>query len=157
MKKNKQKSTISIECTIAESVLNIFLKNRQLRPLDDESCGVLIGSRSIDNTRLWIEEITTTQPDDVVSRSSFWMKDKQHQLYVDKCFSRSSGVLGYLGTWHTHPEEDPTPSKKDYIGWKLCISKNRDRELFFIIIGNKCLRMYTVVGRKFQEIHKHVF
>jgi len=157
MIKNKQNPTTSIKFEIADSVLNVFSKSRQLHPLDVESCGVLIGSYSVNNTKIWIDEVTTTMPDDVVSRCNFWMKDKGHQIYINKCFSRSSGVLGFIGMWHSHPEDNPTPSAEDYEGWKLCVSENGDRELFFIIIGNKCLNIYTDIKGKFQKVYTRNF
>ena len=74
-------------------------------------------------------------PYDVQCRSRFELKDPGHQRTVDKLFERSNGSEIYLGTWHTHPEQIPCPSRVDKSDWRACLKRNKDRSLIFVIAG----------------------
>ncbi|MFX9397410.1 Mov34/MPN/PAD-1 family protein, partial [Acinetobacter baumannii] len=54
----------------------------------------------------------------------------------------SNGTSVYLGTWHSHPQNIPTPSNIDYADWKSCILRNPDRQLFFAIVGIQAIRIF---------------
>ena len=51
---------------------------------------------------------------------------------------------GYIGTWHTHPSEVPSPSSSDLKDWKQSIKHNKDSTsaLIFIIAGIQGFRIW---------------
>ncbi len=145
--------TINIEeqfvVHISSDVVECLNRHRQLDNVSAEQFGVLMGSRSIKESEFWIEANTTPQANDKATRFGFLLRDKKHQKEVDKFFDSSDGILGYMGTWHTHPEALPTPSCVDINDWKRCVKRNSDRQLFFIIQGYDGLRIYINKKWKF--------
>lgn len=139
------------ELYLHENVLLAFKKAIQKQG-DNENFGIIIGSKSDGKETYWIEKITTPFPKDSSSFSSFVLKDPNHQLVVDHAFEYSNGRLGYLGTWHTHPESHPSPSEIDETDWVQCVSKNKDRQLFFFIIGRKEISAFKHAERKFLRM-----
>lgn len=108
---------------------------KQISPKSNEAFGALIGYCDKENNSIFIRMITEPYPLDKATRSSFTLVDPKHQNIVSKAFRRSHSLLGYLGTWHTHPEFNPNPSNIDINDWNNCILRNTDRSLFFFIIG----------------------
>jgi len=50
------------------------------------------------------------------------------------------GTVRYLGEWHTHPEDHPTPSGLDRSEWRRLATGRRDkRPQLSIIVGRKSL------------------
>lgn len=133
----------TVKLAINAPVLAKWVNYQQLGPNDKEACGVLIGGYEIDEDCYVISDITTPLPNDVRSRASFRMQDKGHQEAVDRAFEISGGKQIYLGTWHTHPEATPQPSVTDLEDWKKCIVRNKERCLFFVIIGTGKFRVYS--------------
>ena len=134
---------------IHKRVLIILSKYRQLSSYDNESFGVLIGTKSVDEEHYWIDEVTTPLSRDVAGRYVFTMQDSQHQKLVEKSFKNSSGKSVYFGTWHTHPEKYPTPSRIDKDDWRKCRKRNPGRELFFIIAGTEEIRVFLGSNKRF--------
>jgi len=124
-----------ITVNISDIVFQSWQDNRQLKLGDSEKFGVLIGSRSVEDSIYWVEECSTPKSNDNATRTSFQLKDPEHQNIVDISYQKSGGELGYIGTWHTHPQLVPTPSLIDINDWNNCISRNFDRVLLFSIVG----------------------
>ncbi|EML2029432.1 MULTISPECIES: Mov34/MPN/PAD-1 family protein [Acinetobacter calcoaceticus/baumannii complex] len=129
------------ELFISYKVIQTWMAYRQLDHKDLEACGVLIGNQNVSN-QYWIEDVTEPMPTDCRSTHRFILKDPGHQKKVDLAFSKSNGTSIYLGTWHSHPQAIPTPSNIDYADWESCISRNPDRQLFFVIVGFKVIRIF---------------
>lgn len=125
----------SIRVNIHKDIVNTWRNHRQITRSSSEAFGVLIGSFSLDNKEVWIDHLTEPYGDDKSSRSNFLLCDYNHQKEVNKAFDRSNGVMGYVGTWHTHPEIIPTPSIIDKKDWLNCLARNKKRQLIFVIIG----------------------
>ncbi|MBP2546256.1 integrative and conjugative element protein (TIGR02256 family) [Acinetobacter guillouiae] len=70
---------------------------------------------------------------------------KHHQETVDTAFQNSDGTYQYLGEWHTHPEDAPTPSMTDYSSWNKNLSAKEP--LILIIVG----RTQFWVGKKINQ------
>lgn len=111
---------------MGELQATVFKKN--------EAFGVLIGCYNNENN-IYIRMVTEPYSSDKATRTSFSLKDPKHQQIVSKAFQKSHSLLGYLGTWHTHPEYNPVPSSIDINDWDKCATRNADRRLFFFIIG----------------------
>lgn len=118
------------------TVEHIWDKYRQRCTSDTEACGILIGYIDKDGSRIWIEAVTEPFPKDVRGRTHFHMKDKGHQIELNRLHKSSGGQQCFLGTWHSHPEHKPSFSSPDETGWKSCINANPPLKHFcFAIIG----------------------
>lgn len=138
-----------LKVNVDNTVLDIWHKHKQLKQNQHESFGVIIGSSNDDAKEYWIESVTTPYPGDSSTRRSFHLKDSGHQVEANKAFESTQGISGYIGTWHTHPESDPTPSWLDKRDWKKCAFRNQDRRLLFVIVGIKASYLYVKVGHQF--------
>ena len=125
---------------ILEHVLNIMLNYRQLTPTSLEAAGVLIGERR--GPHLVICDLSVPGIGDIRSRYQVDRKGKHHQKKVIECFYSSSGFKQYIGEWHTHPEDYPSPSLLDKQSWRDNLVANIP--MVTIILGRKALW----VGRK---------
>jgi integrative and conjugative element protein (TIGR02256 family) len=139
---------------ITSNVIDMWRNHRQLSINNKESFGVLIGSQSGDVDEIWIERCTEPKTKDRATRSSFMLKDPVHQKEVDISFTESDGKLGYIGTWHTHPENSPSPSQTDLNDWRECLNRNNDRTLIFVIVGLSDFCIYRFKGKRFNRIMK---
>lgn len=58
--------------------------------------------------------------------------------------------MDYLGEWHTHPEDSPSPSTIDTDGWQRICSK-RKTPMLFVIVGTQD-RLWICLGTP-TELH----
>jgi integrative and conjugative element protein (TIGR02256 family) len=96
---------------IDASAVEAMVAFRQNSSRDREAGGVLIGESR--GEHVWVREATPPQPDDIRTRATFLRCSGRHQQLVDEAWARSEGTLSYVGEWHTHPEDHPTPSVID--------------------------------------------
>jgi integrative and conjugative element protein (TIGR02256 family) len=106
---------------------------RQLCVTDPEVGGAIIGIYRPPH----IEITSFTRPDrqDKRSRFEFIRRSSKHLLTVLQHWKKSNGIETYLGEWHTHPEDHPTPSGTDMNEW--CTKLPQGKEKLLIIIGRK--------------------
>lgn len=121
---------------IDETVTSIFLKYVQLNPNSFESGGILTG-KIYDES---IEILNCSEPTKLDNRQkyNFNRSCKSAQVFINKRFDMSKGEEIYLGEWHTHPEDIPTPSQLDIKSFSKTISKN---------ILNSCIHFMIIIGR----------
>lgn len=93
-----------------------LLSYKQVKPENVEAGGVIIGERR--GNHLVIQHISEPGQGDKRSRYAVDRCGPIHQLTVDQAFYQSRGTLQYLGEWHTHPEDYPTPSPRDLKSWR---------------------------------------
>jgi integrative and conjugative element protein (TIGR02256 family) len=131
----KRRTTITI--IIPKNVKTTFKKYKQVSTNSIEACGILIGRHSKDGKKIIIEIATEPSKNDVRKEYSFKMNSKYHQKILDQKFIDSRNESVYLGTWHTHPEPIPSPSKCDINDWKKQYRKNEHLfdKMVFIIVG----------------------
>ena len=139
---------------VADNVMNTWQAHRQLRQSQPEAFGVLIGTTSQDKRTIWIDQVTTPMPGDVGSRYHFELCDLGHQTSVDLAYEQSMGSAIYLGTWHTHPQDDPSPSGVDKNDWRDCLKRNRQRPLLFVIAGIEETRLFVSWGCFFRTLRR---
>ena len=117
---------VAIECVseskeyivcVSKAVLGTWRSLKQEKKQSPEAFGVLIGGQNQNASQFWIEDCTQPLARDVSTRTSFLMQDPRHQRSVDRHFKESKGTSGYLGTWHSHPEQIPSPSHVDLKDW----------------------------------------
>lgn len=128
---------------ILSEVVEILLSYRQLENSNPENAGVIIGERR--GIHLVVRMVSVPNFSDIRSRFSVNRIGKHHQEKVDTAFRESNGTWQYLGEWHTHPENIPSPSMVDYNSWKKYLSS--PDPLILIIVG----RTKWWVGKKINQ------
>lgn len=130
----------------AQDVVAKLSTFRQTRISDPETGGMLLGRLIEGSTDVILDEVTIPQKRDRWGRFFFKRNKKQAQDFVDLAWNSSGNSRIYLGEWHTHPEDDPTPSQQDIKNWHS-ISKNAVYEqdcLFFFIVGINKTRVWEI-------------
>lgn len=151
---NQMLVTENTRIHVSEELLGIWRDKRQLDKNSHEAFGVLIGSQSECESEFWLETCTLPQSQDSATRTSFNLRASQHQIVVDSYYESSNGTLGYVGTWHTHPEQSPIPSHVDIADWRKCIERNPDRALLFVIVGQLDMCIFRESKGTFNCIYK---
>ncbi len=136
---------------VRESVISVWDDHRQVGE-SVESFGVLMGTTSIDKQVVWIEAVTTPKRMDRRWRHGFHLLDGGHERTVRRMFERSGRKRIYLGTWHTHAECSPMPSKVDTRDWMACLRENPGRPLVFVVVGTERTRVFVRCGRRFKAL-----
>ncbi len=142
--------------TVDREVASVWDNHRQILATASESFGVLMGTTSIDRRDIWIEAVTTPLPRDRRSRFSFALRDPGHQQAVSRRFESSNRSAIYLGTWHTHPEPLPTPSRIDLRDWGICVRVNRGRPLAFVLVGIEEVRVFVRARGRFKPLRPDI-
>ena len=137
---------------MSDEVESVWREHRQADSDAAESFGVLMGTTSVDRREIWIERVTTPMSYDHRTRFSFELRDPGHQLAVCGMFACSGGQAIYLGTWHTHPEPVPTPSRIDRKDWLACLRVNRARPLAFVLVGTEQVRVFVRARWRFRPL-----
>jgi integrative and conjugative element protein (TIGR02256 family) len=131
-----------VDIIVDPKVIAIWRKYRQTSRFNKEACGVLIGGYDSMSNQIIVEDCTVPRRGDIRRWCSFILKDKGHQLVVDKAFENSQGKSFYLGTWHSHPTLKPYPSSQDLNDWKNCMARNPSLPCF----------LFSIVGTEFTYI-----
>ncbi|CEO21886.1 MAG: Mov34/MPN/PAD-1 family protein [Paraclostridium sordellii] len=120
---------------ISEAVLEKLYQYKQTGN-KYEAGGILLGRVTSDYTKYEIIEISEPCNKDKRSRFSFVRNKNKAQKIVNRAFKESSGIIQYMGEWHTHPEKYPTPSSIDIKLLNDC-SKQRNipKIIFMLILG----------------------
>ena len=114
--------------------LKTFDRYRQTTWYSTEAGGVLLGY--VRGEHLDIVFATPPQARDVRRRTGYERNDSAHQAIADRMWQESSGEIRYLGEWHTHPEDSPSPSSVDIDGWRQRASARQDtRATLGVIVG----------------------
>ena len=120
---------------ICNSILQIMYKYIQIVRKSCEAGGILIGRENSGNSNLIIEYVTEPMASDKRSRCRFSRKDKGHLEFFKKVYEENSEIYGYIGEWHTHPENIPHYSFIDANNWKKIGEEMKDRNQYHIIVG----------------------
>lgn len=129
-----------ISIKISEEVFEImksYIQNENHKP---EAGGILIG-HYLENNNFSITDVSLPSAYDKSSRYNFTRSKKNAQKIINKMFKDSEGKKIYLGEWHTHPEDYPTPSNLDKKSILEQIKGNilNSEIIFMLIIGRKGL------------------
>lgn len=140
---------------ICGNVLNKMSKYIQWKGQDPESGGILTGE--VHEKKIVIIDCSEPNGDDKQSRYNFLRSKKGAQFFLNDKFSKSKGREVYLGEWHTHPENLPTPSNIDIVNFQesVKVSFINSENLLMIIVGLK--GVYLRVYRKGQFKNKYLF
>ncbi len=130
-----------------ESAVKTLLKYRQFKFSDKEAGGMLFGRLLYDCEDIIVDDVTLPFPSDKRSRFSFFRGKNGAQKLVEEKWHKSNSTQIYLGEWHTHPEDDPTPSANvDIKNWhKITKKATFEQEcLYFVIVGRKRTRLWEL-------------
>lgn len=107
---------------------------------ENEDCGLLFASQvSKDSIRInSISESCSIQ--DEAQRCSCILDIEKANTAISEEFEKSNHTRFYIGEWHTHPEDFPTPSLRDYKSLKESYHKN------IVVVPN--IILMAIVGRK---------
>lgn len=124
----------------SETTIDAFLRHIQTSDLDCEAGGILLGS--VHGTHMLIEQATVPTTRDKRFRYLFERMPFGHEAIALARWTASQGTIRYLGEWHTHPENNPTPSTLDRAEWHRLSSSRRDkRSMLAVIVGRE--RLYV--------------
>ena len=129
-------ASIKISFEVLEKMFH-YIQDDNNKP---EAGGILIG-HDLEDNNFSITDISIPSVYDKSSRFNFTRSKKNAQQILNKLFKESKGKKIYLGEWHTHPEDYPTPSPLD----SKSIVERMQRDvlnseiIFMIIIGRKGL------------------
>ncbi|MBS1780425.1 MAG: Mov34/MPN/PAD-1 family protein [Bacteroidetes bacterium] len=112
-----------LEVAFSDGVLAIMDQHAQVKSSAPEQGGILLG-RAYKN-RFVVEKISTPTELDKCSRYNFERHRLSAQMVINYEFFNSNGQVMYLGEWHTHPEDNPTPSGVDLKMIKSQLAKNK--------------------------------
>ena len=130
----------NLSIKISEEVfekMKSFIQDEKYKP---EAGGILIGHYLEDNNYS-ITDVSSPSKLDKSSRFNFTRSKNNAQKIINKIFKDSKGKKIYLGEWHTHPEDYPTPSGLDKKSILEQIRGNilNSEIIFMLIIGRKGL------------------
>jgi integrative and conjugative element protein (TIGR02256 family) len=144
------KGKIKIDADPLARMLHYQQKGKE----DTEAGGVLLGRLIKDSKDIVIDHVSVPMIGDKRTRFSFIRNKKMHQRIIDSEWEKSKGTCNYIGEWHTHPEEYPTPSSIDLSNWKLRLKDDifTSRYLYFVIVGLKETSAWEGDKRTFKII-----
>lgn len=104
----------------------------------EESGGILLGSMDISGRHYLVRDFTFPQSDDERSPWYFIRKKDPSNEAIRKAWEESNGTINYLGEWHTHDEDIPTPSSTDKNLVREVIEDRSSlfEDIFMLIIGS---------------------
>ena len=125
------------------STLEVFNAHIQHRDTDCEAGGLLLGT--VHGVHLLINEATAPTKWDKRFRYLFERTPLGHASIALARWRASHGTVRYLGEWHTHPKDQPTPSSLDRSEWhRLAKERKDERPLLAVIVGRKVLHVEMI-------------
>lgn len=115
---------------------------RQIQQDMSEAGGFLTGYQNDKSSNIIIDNISHPYFLDYRTRIRFDLRDPRHYLFL---YRQQKTGSQYLGTWHTHPENIPEPSERDWHDWKSSLQEDRSvcDCMFFIVVGIVDMRIWA--------------
>jgi len=134
---------------LEEQVLEIISNYKQVKSKQPESGGILLGQ--IRGKDVYVLKVSTPSTFDSASRYGFERDKRIAQVIINYEFDNSGKKTIYLGEWHTHPENIPSPSRQDKQMIKDQFTFNELNEPFvlFIIMGLKGFLLGKYDGKNY--------
>ena len=122
-------------------------QHKQIDKSQHEAGGILLGQ--VSGNKVYILKASTPNKFDKSSRNNFVRDKDASQVIVDFEFANSNNKTIYLGEWHTHPEDFPTPSSIDKVMIHKQFFKNQlnEKYLVLLIAGRKGLYVGLYNGK----------
>lgn len=151
------KYVVSTQMVIVDETKKIKIDNRVLDRIHifcqtekgmPEAGGILVGRQNISNNNLIIEHHTEPMYGDYQTRYRFTRKDPGHLSFFKELYNHSNGTFGYVGEWHTHPEDIPQYSIIDLKNWrKIYMKAETDQVQYHLIAGRKAVVVWKYSGK----------
>ena len=129
-----------------DAALARLLAYRQMDAGTREAGGILLGRLIMGSPDIVVDEAAGPLPTDRRGRFFFFRAKRPSQLLVDHAWHASGQTRNYLGEWHTHPEDDPSPSCFDRRNWSRIVARAQFEQssLLFAIVGRAHVRVWEV-------------
>lgn len=122
----------------SDAAIETFSQHIQFQDNDNEAGGILLGS--VHGPHMLVDQATVPTEYDRRFRCLFERMPVGHETIAINRWTTSKGTIRYLGEWHTHPEDNPSPSNLDRVEWNQLAMKRRDkRPMLAVIVGRKSL------------------
>lgn len=121
----------AVTTLISLAAARVMQTYAQLSSASQEAGGILIGATRGDDIE--VIEATVPLPLDTRSRTGFHRKDRGHFERATLLWKANDREVGYVGEWHTHPEDHPTPSGLDLNQWRAVLAADRAPRVFVIV------------------------
>lgn len=118
---------------IEATVVMTINRYRQNAPRKTEAGGILLGQRR--GKHVHVIEATKPAHTDRRTRMRFDRLPATHQEVAMARWHESGGTIDYVGEWHTHPEDRPSPSHIDREAWLAICQAREPNAMIFIIAG----------------------
>ena len=99
--------------TFWDAQLESKLRRYRNEKLPNETGGVLIGAFDMDRRIIYVVDATEAPADSEECRNGFLRGIESLQEEIDAVQMATSGMLGYIGEWHSHPTRSVSPSSRD--------------------------------------------
>ncbi|MCA1371406.1 Mov34/MPN/PAD-1 family protein [Bradyrhizobium sp. BRP14] len=100
-----------------------------------------------------VRDCTVPLRRDVRRTHLFDRKDQGHHLAANSAWTSSSGTETYVGEWHTHPEDFPTPSSTDLRTWSEIMGRHT-LPVVFLIAGRRDIWAGIGQGGRVERMHR---
>jgi integrative and conjugative element protein (TIGR02256 family) len=111
------------------AILREFTQREKKQP---EAGGIILGK--FDENEIYILKLSTPTELDKANRYNFDRHRLSAQFVVNYEFFNSAGENTYLGEWHTHPEDFPSPSPTDIRMIQDQLRGNKIHTTFLLLI-----------------------
>lgn len=120
-----------------------------------ENGGILLGKFNNEENIYVITNVSSTNLKDKKGKNFFIRNKKQAQSIINEIWRQSKGEINYLGEWHTHRENHPSPSFIDKQLVKQMINnKNVEIKNVFMVILGKRKELYVCTISNKREIEQ---
>lgn len=133
----------------SQNVLDIFERHVQS---DDgtEAGGILLGH--VRGKHLEVLEASEPTPQDRRLRYFFERMIHGHKSLADRRWHETNGLVRYIGEWHTHPQNIPSPSDIDVNEWEVLAKGRTDRRpLLAVIVGRQSLHVELMHASRMRQ------
>ncbi len=145
--------------SITHETMSLMWSHAQTDRQAPEAGGVLLGRLITDAEDVIVDHATPPSPVDRATRVRFFRSRRPANAAIRTYWEQSSATCNYLGEWHTHPEDRPTPSCIDLRNWQRVLTKSTFEQdfLLFIIVGRVELRLWELrVGERSPHLLRPV-
>lgn len=140
----------SVLLNFSDDVRGVFESNVQVGDLP-ESGGVLLGT--IHERGLLVTVATTPTRLDRQFRYLFERLPFGHRAVAKRLWRSTGGTTRYIGEWHTHPQNIPTPSAIDLEEWRKLAKVRADkRPLLAVIVGRHTMHVELTHGNGRRQL-----
>ena len=121
--------------------------------LPNETGGVLIGSFDMARRIIYVVDATEAPADSQECRNGFLRGLEGLQEEVDSIEEATTGMLGYIGEWHSHPTRNVAPSSRDrnVIRWVEQTLEDEGKVGVVGIVGSKRKLNFITCGSALHQ------